>query len=448
MTSSAFQTSIVWRICALALTLFADAWILQNTRWPMSAVLCTMAAVAQVVLLIHFVSRSGREVARFLDAVSLDDFTQSFAGLRDDPAYVELAAAMGRVLDKLRASRGEREEQARYIQALLTHVPVPLLSMHEDGHIKLLNTAARRLFELPQGEIRLANYGEGFAHALALLRPGRATVVHMERKTCVLPLKAAASEIVIGGARTRLLSLQNIESELSAQELAAWQTVIRVMAHEVMNSLTPIASLAGTAREMVHEAIAGLPPEDAKRALLSDVTESLETVVRRSEGLFRFVQGQRRLSRRLEARLEAFPVRRLFARIAQLFAAELETRGILLATSVEPATLEVAADRELLEQALINLVRNSIEALAGMPSPRIALSSFSDADGRQVVTVADNGPGIGEELREKVFEPFITTRPAGSGVGLTLVRQIAVAHGATAQISTTPGGGTTVSLRF
>jgi len=258
----------------------------------------------------------------------------------------------------------------------------------------------------------------------------------------------AATAAALSGMRRRLISLQNIESEMSAQELAAWQTVIRVMAHEVMNSLTPISSLAATARDLVRDVLGQLPQDDPRVGALTDARDALETVARRSEGLLHFVQNHRRLTKPVVTQMQVAPIQRVFARVQRLFAAELAGNDITMTSSVEPPTLELAADADLLDQAVINLVRNAIEALAEVAAGRIELSGRQHPDGRIVIAVADNGPGIANDQRDRIFVPFFTTKRQGSGVGLTLVRQIATAHGATVDVAQTPGGGATVSLRF
>jgi signal transduction histidine kinase len=270
----------------------------------------------------------------------------------------------------------------------------------------------------------------------------------MERTSGALLLKAAATEIAVRGTRWRLLSLQNIENEMSAQELEAWQTVIRVMAHEVMNSLTPVSSLAATAHGLVRDVLEQLPATDPRAAALADARDALEAVSRRSEGLLHFVRSHRRLTKPLAAQIEIAPVERLFARIQRLLASDLADRDIRMTTRVEPSTLELAMDAELLDQALINLVRNALEALRDAPAGQIALSGCREADGRIAISVSDNGPGIPPDQRERVFVPFFTTKRQGSGIGLTLVRQIAAAHGASVDVSETSGGGATVRLRF
>ncbi|HEY6516662.1 MAG TPA: ATP-binding protein [Steroidobacteraceae bacterium] len=449
MGSSPFRIGVAVRAAALFLTVGAAAWMIANTQWYVTISLFIAAALLEAAALIRFSTQSSREIARFLDALSVDDLSQSFSGLTADDAHHELGTAIERVLTRLRASRSERDEQAQYLQTLVSHVPVALISIDERGAVRMLNMAARRLFEssLTQAA-QLSRYGEPFAVSLESLSAGNTAILRMERSSGALLLKAAATEIVTRGVHTRLVSLQNIENEMSAQELEAWQTVIRVMAHEVMNSLTPVSSLATTAHDLVRDVLGQLPADDPRAAALADARDALEAVSRRSEGLLHFVRSHRRLTKPLAARIEVMPVERLFARIQRLLASDLADRDIRMATRVEPQTLELAMDAELLDQALINLVRNAIEALRDTPSGQIALSAYREPDGRIALTVSDNGPGITPEQREKVFVPFFTTKRQGSGIGLTLVRQIAAAHGASVDVGETPGGGATVRLRF
>jgi nitrogen fixation/metabolism regulation signal transduction histidine kinase len=449
MDYSRFQIGILLRLIALVATLAGMIWVILNTSWYVTIVLFAAAVVAQVVALLHFANRPGREVARFLDAVAFDDNTIAFSALSHDPALSGLGAAMTRVLDQLRTGRAQREEQAQYLQSVIAHIPVALVSVDEHGAVQLMNLAARRLFEAACTDVgQLARFGEAFAISLASLKPGEAMIVRMDRGTGVLQLKAAATGLVLGGVRHRLISLQNIETELTAQELAAWQTVIRVMAHEVMNSLTPISSLAGTASEIVTDVLSQLPEASAEHAKLADARDALETMARRSEGLLHFVQNHRRITKRMVVKLDVVPVRRVFARLQRLLAGELAARNIELTMEVVPETLEISADIELLDQALINLLRNAMEAMRDGQGGKIALTGGLEAGGRVAIAVADNGPGIAADQREKIFVPFYTTKRQGSGVGLTLVRQIATVHGASVGISQTPGGGATVSLRF
>jgi nitrogen fixation/metabolism regulation signal transduction histidine kinase len=449
MAYSRFRAGVALRTAALALTIVSVALMIVQTRWYVTISLVFATALAQIVALVRLATQSSREVARFLEAISFDDTSQNFSGLLADSAHSELGLAMTRVLTQLRLVRSEREEQARYFQTLIAHVPVALISTDERGRVKLLNMAARRLFGTALAETtQFLRHGEAFAVGMESIRPGAAAILRMERPTGTLQLKVAVTELALGGIRYRLISLQNIESEMSAQEMVAWQTVIRVMAHEVMNSLTPVSSLAATAHDLVAGVIKQLPADDPRATALTDAAEALETVARRSQGLLHFVQNHRRLTKHLVTQIEVAPVQRIFARLQRLLANDLAARDIHLTTSVDPETLEIAADLELLDQALINLVRNAIEALRDAAEGLISLSAHRDPDGRVAIVVADNGPGIAPDQRERIFVPFFTTKRQGSGVGLTLVRQIATAHGAAVDVSSTPGGGATVSMRF
>ena len=449
MAFSRFRAGVALRVAALALTVAAAAWLIVGTQWYVLIVLLLAASLAQAIMLAQFATRSSREMARLLDAIAVDDTSPSFSALSDDSAHTELGTAMTRALARLRTWRSEREEQSRYYQTLVAHVPVALISIDDRGNVQLLNVAARRLFETRLCDSsELARHGQPFAVSIESLAAGGSTILRMERTAGALLLKAAATDLSMRGSRCRLISLQNIESEMSAHELAAWQTVVRVMAHEVMNSLTPVSSLAATAHDLVREAVEQTPPDDPRATTLAEASTALETVARRSEGLLHFVQNHHRLTRRLTARIQVTLVRRVFARLERLLASELAARGIQVTASVEPEALELAVDVDLLDQALINLVRNAVDALRDSHDGIIALSAHRDPDGRIAIAVADNGPGIPLEQREKVFVPFYTTKRQGSGIGLTIVRQIATAHGARVDLSNAPGGGALITLRF
>lgn len=449
MVYNRHATEVTLRAGALFATLVALAWTLTATHWYVTSAVLGTAALFEIYFLARLSAATNRELARFLNALSFDDATQSFAGLKRDTAFRELGEAMGRVMDQLRGSRAEREEQTRYLQALLAHIPVALVARDAEDRIELLNPAARRLFEAPVATLSdFKHYGEAFATGLCALKAGESGLVRMERPLGPLHMKVAATEFAVRGKRQTLISLQNIASELSAQELAAWQTVIRTMAHEVMNSLTPISSLSATAGDLVRGVRDGLPASDSHLPALSDAVDALDTVARRSAGLMRFVQDHRRLTQQITARPEKLQLARIVARLQRLLAADLANSGIAFAASIEPETLDVVADSDLLDQALINLLRNAMEALRGRSEARIALSAYRGMDGRVVVAVSDNGPGIPPDRRDKVFVPFYTTKREGTGIGLTLVRQIAAIHGASVVVSDTPGGGATVRLSF
>jgi two-component system, NtrC family, nitrogen regulation sensor histidine kinase NtrY len=448
--SSRFAVLTGIRVTLLAATLAGLAWLIVNTEWYAGIAITAAVALLQFFALLYSVSVTNREIARFLNAIEFDDASQTFSDRRLGGSFRELGPALNRVMDRLRQTRGEREEQAHLLRSLVEHVPVALLSVYEEGGVRPLNSAARRLFtsRIVQRKEDLNYYGDAFAQNLLDLAPGATALVKMDRGGAPLHLKAAATQVIISGIPQRLISLQNIESELNAQELAAWQALIRVLTHEMMNSLTPVSSLSSTAHALVSEARTEVPENAPYAAKLADAQDALDAVARRSEGLLHFVQSYRRLTKNLVPRIEHFPIRRVFARLERLMGPDFADRGIAFSTALEPETLEVSADAELLDQALINLIRNAIDVLKDQPERRIRLSAKLDADGNIAISVSDNGPGVPAENRERIFVPFYTTKRQGTGVGLSLTRQIALVHGASIDVGDTPGGGATFTLRF
>lgn len=444
----ASERAVLLHIGLLLITITGFAFVLVGPHWYACAFLLAVVAGVQVKLLLHRLSANDAAMQEFLTAVTFDDVTRDFslpkAGI--SPA---LSATLNRMMAQLRAGRAERAVQSHYTQALLAHMPVALLMRGEDGQIQLLNPAARRLFGAPVTSLQAcACYGQPFMTGLGRLQSGQSTLLTMEQPQGTLHLKASATAFATQGQRRVIISLQNIASELSAQELAAWQTVIRTMTHEVMNSLTPISSLSATAADRVHEARDCLAVDAPGREALDDAVEALDVVSRRSAGLMRFVQDHRRLSHRLTLETEKLSLTRQFSRLHRLFAAEMAGRGISFTCQVDPVDLEIIADGALIDQALINLLRNAMDAVRGQPDAQIALTTWRNIDGHICLQVANNGPRIPPEEREAIFVPFYTTKQQGTGVGLTLVRQIASVHGASVSVRDTQNGETAFCIVF
>ena len=244
-----------------------------------------------------------------------------------------------------------------------------------------------------------------------------------------------------------LISVQNIQAELEEKEMEAWQNLVRVLTHEIMNSITPISSLASTANDILNQCD-GAGEENLDSETRHDIREAVRTIQRRSVGLLHFVETYRKMTRIPKPVFRVFKVTDLFSRLQRLMKNELEEKGIGMSWSVEPKSLELTADPELIEQVLINLVLNSIQALEGRTAGRIKVSARLDSSGRPVIQVRDNGPGILEEVREKIFIPFFTTRRDGSGIGLSLSRQIMRLHRGTISVQSDPGVETCFNLKF
>lgn len=439
-----FRLLCAVRVAGVCATAYLFFFLFFETAHYATLVIVGAWALYQTWALIHFVERTNRDLTRFLQAIRYEDFSQSFTGAGLGSAYQDLKNAFNDVLDAFRKTRAEKEEHFRYLHTVVQHVGVGLVCYAPDGRVELVNAAALRLFCVPNlRQVHdLAAFSTDLVKTLLGLRTGGRALVKVDRDDELLQLVVYATELRMRGQRFILASIQNIQSELEEQEMEAWQSLIRVLTHEIMNSITPISSLAATARGLVPEGEEVRMDAEA----LGDIRLALNTIQNRSEGLLHFMETYRALTRIPKPDFQIFQVRELFARVVQLMQPECEARGIALYTRIDPGALELTADPDLVEQVLINLIRNSVQALAGRENARIDLTAHLDT--RVLIRVTDNGPGILEEVQARIFIPFFTTRREGSGIGLSLSRQIMRLHRGTISVKSRPDVETVFTLRF
>ena len=415
----------------------------------MWAGILVLLAAYQVSALIRYIEKTNRDLARLLDAIRYSDFSQGFTtGGRGAP-YVELTNAFRAVMDDFRAARAEKEEGYRYLETVMQHIGTGLISFDQDGRVNLVNSAAKRLLNIPhlRNINALETVSPELVEKLVQLEYGSKDLVKVSNGEDSLQLTIYATGFKMRGETYKLVSLQDIGGELDEAEALAWRKLTRVLTHEIMNSVAPISSLASTAAGLLegipaHEG----PEEDAET--MSDVRGAIGTIARRSEGLLRFVNEYRRLTRVPPPTLELVPVSELFKVATELYREEAARGGVVMTTSIEPKELELTADRDQIEQVLINLTKNALQAVDGVANPQIQLSAFIDSRSRAVIEVTDNGTGIVEEAMDKLFVPFFTTKKDGSGIGLSLAREVMRRHGGSIAASSQPGEQTVFRLRF
>jgi nitrogen fixation/metabolism regulation signal transduction histidine kinase len=444
-----FRLSVVAQVMLILLVCVAAAYLIVATSYYATTLLVVVVLGLQVAALLHYVQRTNRDLGRFLLMIEHSDFSQTFGVEQAKGSFRDLAAAFERVLQRFRETRAAKEEQASYLNTLVQHVPIAVIGVERSGNVDLFNNAARRLFGV--AELRnlrdLAAFGPDFANAILSLVPGRQELLKVTRKNELLQLNVSATELRMRGRDLVIVTLQDIRRELEARELTAWQNLIRVLTHEIMNSVTPISSLAATAGELLTDAQASSAP-GAADAAVRDAKDAVDTIAQRGTGLIHFVESYRRLTHLPKPTLHSFSVTELFSRIRQLMARELVARSIELSLSVDPAAAELIGDSELIEQAVINLVKNAIDAVNDVSSPKITMSAHIDPSGRPTIAVADNGQGMDEAVRENIFVPFYTTKREGTGIGLSVVQQIMRSHQGSVEVASAPRQGTEIRLAF
>jgi len=450
MVSRRFTTGLVVRLIVVMLTMNAITWFLLRPGFLGMTVIAGTLLALGIAEVWRYITRTNRELARFHDAARYADFSQRFSLQGTGAGFDDLGGTFADILERLRQVREDSESNVRHQRAIIEHIPIPLLTLHSDDSITLLNNAARRLFGTADVTRRrdLVQFGKSFHDAVLEAVPGRRELVTFSVEDIDYKLTLAASEIVTASDNEKLISLQDIQSELDTSQAEAWHDLVRVLTHEIMNSITPITSLAVTAEAVVDDIIKKTDADSPIGNDLVDLHDAIDTVAKRSDSLVKFVDSYRQLTRLAPSEKRRVQLKDLFDSVVRLAEAEHPPCSEILEVDVTPPGLDVHADRDLLEPVLINLLRNAWQASADVEHPSIKLSARLNPRGNVVIEVSDNGPGIPDEIAGKVFVPFFTTKEQGSGVGLALARQVMIAQGGFVRLGQSEDGGAKFSLIF
>jgi nitrogen fixation/metabolism regulation signal transduction histidine kinase len=445
-----FVISLAVRLVVAGIAMAAFVWLLILPGYHSSMLLAGGAMALSIGEVWRYASRTNREVARFLDAARYEDYSQRFDFRNDGSGFRALGEAFTDILDRMRERSTDRESEMRRSRALIEHIPVPLMTLHADDSITLQNNAARRLFGAEHVTTLkdLRKFGFSFAEAVETAVPGIRQLVTFAVEGIEYKLTLATTELIIGGRSERLISLQDIQTELDATQAEAWEDLVRVLTHEIMNSITPITSLAATATDVVADVVDKVRDEEPIEEDLEDLHDAIATVARRSDSLVQFVDSYRQITRLAPPEKKRILLADLFASVLRLAESECPRDEVEFVVEVSPSELDVYADRDLLEPVLINLLRNAWQATESTDKPTVHLRGRLNRRHNIVIEVADNGPGVPADIATKIFVPFFTTREKGSGVGLALARQVMIAHGGFIRLNANDGGGSVFSLTF
>ena len=443
---------LVVRVLLLTATLMLLAFLIYKKDFFFVATACALLAAYQVCSLIYFTEKTNRDISRFLLSIRYDDTSQAFTSEGLGSSFSELNEAFGRVVRKLQEARSDMEVHARYLNTIIQHLGIGLLVYKPDGTVILINNAAKKLLKVAGlSDVRnLKPASPELVKTLLNLKHGdkKLEKFHSEGETGYLSIFART--FLMREEKCILVSIQNIQAELEEKEMEAWQNLIKVLTHEIMNSITPISSMTATLLDMLGTGEKnGMSTGDPlRREDIEEMSEALKTIHQRSQGLMNFVNSYRNMTLIPKPKFRLLSVSDFFRRVENLMSHKMTDHGIAFRWSVEPVTLELTADPDLMEQVLINLLLNAIRAVAGRQNPAIRLAAALSPGGKVIITVEDNGVGIVEEALENIFIPFFTTNKQGSGIGLSLSRQILRLHNATISAKSVTDQGATFTLRF
>jgi len=442
-----FRFRVAIRVILLGFTMLLLVYTATKAFIYFASGLLILIVIGQLFELYYFISLTNRKLTRILESVKYQDFITSFTtDNKLGRSFKDLNLAFNEVLEAFRKARSEKEEHWQYLNSVVQQVRTGIISFDDEGNIQLINSNAKKFIGQTNiknlEELKLAN--SKMFESLEKAEPGKSVLY----KGVDFHLTIHATELRIRGNSVKLITLQNIQTELQKQELDAWQNLTRVLRHEIMNSITPISSLTSTLREILDHDMAKVNLHyELKSEGADDLREGLNTIENRSKGLIKFIDAYREYTSLPQPKLKTVRLKDLIDNVASLMRRELRKPNINFDHGCASEYLTIQADEEMIEQVIINLVKNAIESIDSMPDGRISVhGKYSEAS--VLIEVTDNGPGIINEAIGKIFVPFFTTKKAGSGIGLSLSRQILQMHNGSLTVQSEPGVKTVFSVRF
>src|SRR6476619_2023641 len=447
MTFKRFELSILIRVLLLFMALVLAAFLFVK-GWYIYLAFVTPVVIYQVVEFYRFQRKAHDELNQFVESIHYRDFSRYF-DVKHAPVEIQpLRQGFNDINTTFKVISKEKETQYQYLQKILELVDTGILSYEEEsGTVVWMNESLKSMLQLPYLKTihSMERRDEGLYREVLTLKPGISKIAsaHFEKTSFKILLSATAFQTE--GKIYKLVAFQNVSEALDETEAKAWQKLLSVMTHEIMNSVAPISSLADTLKHRLQQSVTSLNDDSGS---LDDLELGIDTIKRRSEGLLKFAETYRNLNKITTLNLKKVYVRELFGNLLQLMQPTLEQKDIELETILKDTDLQLEVDVNLIEQVLINLVVNAIEAIKDSPAPKIVLSAYVASNFRSIIKIADNGNGMPPELLDKIFVPFFSTKKNGSGIGLSLCKQIVMLHKGTIQVQSVEGKGTVFLLQF
>ena len=438
------ENVLLFKIGSISVLIFGFCWLTQS-KWITYSYFLIPVLLYFIYDLYIMMKKAQSEVDEFVESIRYRDFSRNFNVKEASSEVKLLRKGFNDINSTFRVISREREMQYQYLQQILELVDIGIISYEqESGEQHWMNKAFKEMLDIPYlktiHSLRMRDpnlYEESLA-----IRPGETRVVSIKTESKTLKILLAATIFQTDGVSNKLIAFQNIDLTLDETEAKAWQKLLSVMTHEIMNSVAPISSLAATLKKRVsHSEESTANPDKA------DLELGLETIQRRSEGLLKFAETYRNLNKILTPNLEEVYIRDIFENLITLMQPTLDQKHISLDVILREPKLSASLDVNLVEQVLINLLVNATEAVKDKPDARIALSA-SERNKRLSIRVSDNGQGIEADLLDKIFIPFFSTKKSGSGIGLSLCKQIMLLHKGHIQVQSKVGEGTVFELVF
>ena len=454
MYSKSLFSAVLFRIILIIISSFAFISVIPylHKEYYLSLSGIGILIIYQVYNLVHYVNKTNRKLAHFFNSVRNEDSVLTHSSKYKGEIFDSLNGSLNELNTTIGEMRRQNAQQSLFLNNLVEHVGVGLISYTRDGNIEIFNNTAKKLLQISQLN-NIHDISTGYPElfkCIEQLQPDNHQVTKVITKQSVLFLSLKLSIFKSEKETLNLLSIQNIRVELEQNELDSWQKLIRVLTHEISNSISPITSLANTTKKYFVKKDTGsiLNKDELDDALLHKTVDSLDTIESTGRGLIDFVGKYRSLTALPQPKFEKFRICDLFDKLQTLLKEEAGSNAIVLEFNSAPNALELTADFSLLEKVLINLIKNAFQSLENSRDGKVHVSAFKSIENRVVILVKDNGAGIPSDIMDDIFIPFYTTKNSGSGIGLSLSRQIMRLHSGTITVNSTPNKATVFSLAF
>jgi two-component system, NtrC family, nitrogen regulation sensor histidine kinase NtrY len=452
-----YEISLTIRVILLLASITVAAFCIVSNRYTL-LIFVGLMIVFQILNFIQFINKTNTELSQFIEAVQYRDFSLQFTEKNAPVSVRQLRRAFNQINSTFKQLSSEREEQYQYLQKILELVDTGILSYDQEGNVGWINEAFKRMMNVPylRNISSLEKRDESVYQAIMSLTNGDSQLVKINHKQVLL----AKTTFLNDDIETNLIAFQNVNEAIEDTEAQAYQKLLRVMTHEIMNSVAPIASLAETmegaiarrkgkmeagGKEMGGKMTDGERENDDD---FEDISLGISTIRKRSENLLKFADTYRQLAKVSMTSFSKFYVRDLFEGVEILLENQIEQKNIEFDVIIKDFELMIEGDMVLIEQVLINLIINAIDAVKNHQNPKITLSVFQNNQQQTIIEVRDNGVGMSDELMDKIFVPFFTSKPNGSGIGLSLSKQIMALHKGTITVNSAEKQGTAFRLGF
>jgi len=414
------------------------------------AVFIGVILLVQMLFLIQYLNTTNRKTAYFFDAIKNEDSSIYFSEEVRNASIGALNKSLNRVNQLIQKVKIENQHQEQFYQTILEQASIGILTINEKGHVLVANASVKRIlnYESLTHIQQLKKIDHQLYAVISKLRPFQQQLIQIpnEREQVVLTVKA--SSIILNDETLLLVVIQDIRNELESKEIDSWIGLIRVLTHEIMNSIAPITSLSETLANIFQRENQLISPAELQEKDIQNTAKGLAVIQSQGNSLIDFVSSYRSLTKIPKPEKELLSVLVIFDKIRILVSQEDGFDNVKFVLEINPKHLEVFADEKQLVQVLINLVKNAVQSLYQQPGGVIKLSARRDTYEKVILCVSDNGPGISDELASQIFIPFFTTKEKGTGIGLSLSKHIMRLHQGNLQVQSTPYQQTTFTLKF